>query len=66
MSREKTVFLSMRKQRCRSAMQLLIIAFFCGCVGRFVSNLVGNPKDQRPVVQNFVTLTPSLRPQLVK
>ena len=37
-----------------------------GSRGRFVSDFVGNPEDQWPVVQNFVSLTSSLRCQLVK
>ena len=70
---EKTRFLPMRKQRCRSASQLLVtaklisafvfatrivqflfflnpnfklLAIFCDCTGRFVSDFVGNHEDR--------------------
>ena len=38
------------------------LAFFCECIGRFVSNLVGNPKEQFSCVaaQIIVTFPDSL------
>ena len=56
---EKTVFLHMQKRRRRSAVQCFrytdstilsqifkLLAFFYGCTGRFVSDLVRTPEDQ--------------------
>ena len=54
---EKTCFLYMPKQRLESApmfsqqryyiiLILNLLAIFCGCLARFVSDLVGTPEDR--------------------
>ena len=47
---EKNRFLPLRKQRPRSASQLLLLAFFRDCTDRFVSGLFGNLEDRFPPV----------------
>ena len=50
----KPVFFICEKQRRRSAAQLPAakirnfkpVTIFCGCTARFVSDLIGNPKDR--------------------
>ena len=46
---EKNRFLPVQKQRRNSSSpyshNFMILAFFRGCIGGFVSDLVGNPED---------------------